>query len=169
MLEGMVTPNMNGEFYVSQPMGTKPTALSDFEFELTDAKFGTSDIQRSNEIETSDLKIYGTPNTVTNITGVKVTYTITQYVVVDTTPDSWYMRLRQISKEPTNTKINRISYLTRGIDPKTNTPIEGDYFCPEASISVSNDLDFGAAGDNREVEIVINETLPGEKISVLPA
>jgi hypothetical protein len=161
-------PNMYGELYLGEPMTLDPKNLSEFKYDVTNVKYQTTDIQRENDVNSEESNIYGSPNAVTQILGNKVTYSFTMMVVVDDTADSLFMRLHEIELDPTNSDKTSFSYLARGLNPKDGTPIPGDYFCPEATVTFEGSLHFGAAGEKREITVTLNESLPGKRLETVP-
>jgi hypothetical protein len=166
----METPNLYGKVFIGDPMSVVPTSTADFKYEITKLSYGTSNIQMANEIEDKDKSFYGNKNKIKFAVSNQKSMTITQLVIVDTSPDSLFMRLRKLGHDPLNSELNKVSYLKQGVDPKTGQNIVGDLFCPEAEMRVNMDLDLGEAGTEREVEITIMELEPSVELdNTLPS
>jgi hypothetical protein len=150
------TPNMRGRLYIGEPMATEPTSLTDFEWNVTELQFGTTDVQIKSEAEKVSNSFYGSNQTIEMTKSVKDTVEFTQLLTVDTTEGSYYMRFKDISIDPQNTDFNRVSYYFHEVDPVTGVPFGKAVFVPEAEVGVSNVFAFGKAGEFEEQTITLS-------------
>lgn len=153
-------PNMRGRLYLGSSMTTDPVSLGDFEFKITDPKYGTTNVGVENDIASEDKSIYGQTDTTKIITGRTRTYTVG--VMVDPVSDpEFYDWLEALDKDPLG-EHTLISLLD------TYEGASKDFFTPEAVVSISNSPHFGEAGALVEVELEIVPKIGMKEITSLP-
>lgn len=160
-------PNMLGKMYIGDPLTADPTDLTSFNWDITLVDKGTTDIKQNNNINREEFNVYGVLKALEKITGSKTAFEVTQLVTPNEDPLSWYSRLRKIGMTPEDSKKD-ISICVQAYADDAQTKLLDDaYICWQAEMSVDNSLDFGTAGQSREVTIEISETLPGHIITAL--
>lgn len=162
----MLTPNLIGKLYLGDVMTADPTSLSQFKYHITEAKYGTTNIDAANEIQSDSRYIYGQKSPVYAVTGYTRTYTVT--ILADPADETgFYDWLVELSRKPVDVGT-KISVLDTYIKPD-GTPALKDLFTPEAVATINNNPYFGEAGALVEVELTITPVLEMLEINHVPA
>lgn len=157
-------PNMKGRLYLGTPMTTDPISLGDFDYKVTDPKYGTTSVTVENDIAAEDKSVYGQIDTMKVVTGRTRNYTVSLMVDPKTEVDTdkeFYMWLEALDKDPMG-EHTMISLLD------TYAGAGKDFFTPEAVVTISNSPHFGEAGALIEVELTITPKIGMYEITALP-
>lgn len=160
-----MTPNMRGLFFVGISTPNPPTSRADFEFNLTqDPIYGITDVQVTNEVETTDFAVYGQNNKVKVVISYMKTYEVT--VMVAPEDGDFYNWLEELANNPLGAGA-KVSILDTFVYPDGNNPVY-DLYSPEAQVSIDNSPHFGTAGELTTVVLTITPVIELKKIAPLP-